>query len=78
MRDHQAVGFDQKQNLDPQERNPAKMDQQNTTLEVNQVQTAPKAGFGWQAALLLTIAINLLTTLFLCFRLNDVKSAPFA
>ena len=55
--------------LDPQEHNPAKMDQQNTTLEVNQVQTTPKARFGWQAALLLTIAINLLTTLFLCFRL---------
>ena len=55
--------------LDPPERNPAKMNQQNTILEVNQVQTAPKARFGWQAVLLLTIAINLLTTLFLCFRL---------
>ena len=39
------------------------MDQQNAILEVNQVQTAPKAGFGWQAVLLLTIVINLLTTL---------------
>ena len=55
--------------LDPPERNLAKMDQQNAILEVNQVQTAPKAGFGWQAVLLLTIAVNLLTTLFLCFRL---------
>ena len=55
--------------LDPPERNPAKMDQQNTIIEVSQVQTAPKAGFGWQTVLLLTIAINLLTTLFLCFRL---------
>ena len=55
--------------LDPPERNPAKVDQQNTILEVNQVQTVPKAGFGWQAVLLLTIAVNLLTTLFLCFRL---------
>ena len=54
---------------DPPERNPAKMNQQNAILEVNQVQTAPKAGFGWQAVLLLTIAVNLLTTLFLCFRL---------
>ena len=45
------------------------MDQQNAILEVNQVQTAPKARFGWQAVLLLTIAVNLLTTLFLCFRL---------
>ena len=55
--------------LDPPEHNPAKMDQQNAILEVNQVQTAPKAGFGWQAVLLLTIVVNLLTTLFLCFRL---------
>ena len=55
--------------LDPPESNPQKMDQQNTILEVNQVQTAPKAGFGWQTVLLLTIAVNLLTTLFLCFRL---------
>ena len=57
--------------LDPLERNPAKINinKQNTTLEVNQVQTAPKAGFGWQAVLLLTITVNLLTTLFLCFRL---------
>ena len=54
--------------LDPPERNPAKMDHQDTILQVNQVQTAPKVGFGWQAVLLLTIAINLLTTLFLCFR----------
>ena len=55
--------------LDPLECNPAKMDQQNAILEVNQVQTAPTAGFGWQAVLLLTITVNLLTTLFLCFRL---------
>ena len=55
--------------LDPTERNPAKMNQQNTILEINQVQTAPQARFGWQAVLLLTIAINLLKTLFLCFRL---------
>ena len=55
--------------LDPPEHNPAKINKQNTILEVNQVQTGPKAGFGWQAVLLLTIAVNLLTTLFLCFRL---------
>ena len=55
--------------LDPPERNPVRMDQQNAILEVNQVQTAPKAGFGWQAVLLLTIVVNLLTTLFLSFRL---------
>ena len=55
--------------LDPPECNSAKMNQQNAILEVNQVQTAPKAGFGWQVVLLLTIAVNLLTTLFLCFRL---------
>ena len=55
--------------LDPPECNPAKINQRNTVLEVNQVQTAPKTEFGWQAVLLLTIAMNLLTTLFLCFRL---------
>ena len=55
--------------LDPPECNPAKINKQNMTLEVNQVQTAPKAGFGWQAVLLLTITVNLLMTLFLCFRL---------
>ena len=55
--------------LDPPECNPAKMDQQNAILEVNQVQTAPTAGFGWQAVLLLTIAVNLLKTLILRFRL---------
>ena len=51
--------------LDPSE----ETDQQNTIVEVSQVQTATKAGFGWQTVLLLTIAVNLLTTLFLCFRL---------
>ena len=55
--------------LDPPERNPAETDQQNTIIEVSQVQTATKAGFGWQTVLLLIIAVNLLTTLFLCFRL---------
>ena len=55
--------------LDPLECNPAKINKQNMILEVNQVQTAPKAGFGWQAVLLLTITVNLLTTLFLCSRL---------
>ena len=55
--------------LDPPEHNLTKMDQQNAILEVNQVQTTPKARFEWQAVLLLTIAVNLLTTLFLCLRL---------
>ena len=55
--------------LDPPECNSAKMDHQDAILQVNQVQTAPKAGFGWQTVLLLAIAVNLLTTLFLCFRL---------
>ena len=57
------------QHLDPPECNPAKMDKQNTIIEISQVQTAPKARFGWQTVLLLTIAVNLLTALFLCFRL---------
>ena len=55
--------------LDPPECNPAKKDQQNTIVEVSQVHTTSKAGFEWQTVLLLTIAVNLLTTLFLCFRL---------
>ena len=55
--------------LDPLESNLAKINKQNMILEVNQVQTAPKAGFGWKAVLLLTITVNLLMTLFLYFRL---------
>ena len=54
---------------DPLKRNPAPVDPPNAILEVNQVQTASRAGFGWQAVLLLTIIANLLITLFLCFRL---------
>ena len=64
--------------LDPLKCNPVKMDQQNAILEVNQVQTAPTAGFGWQAVLLLTIAVNLLTTLILFQIINVAKSMPFA
>ena len=54
---------------DPPERNPAPVDPPNAILEVNQVQTAPRARFGWPAVLPLTIIINLLITIFLCFRL---------
>ena len=55
--------------MDPPERNPTTVDPLHTIAEVNQVQTVRKAGFGWQTVLLLTIIVNLLSTLFLCFRL---------
>ena len=55
--------------MDPPERNRTPVDPLNTIAQVNQVQTVHKAGFGWQTVLLLTIIVNLLTTLFLCFRL---------
>ena len=55
--------------MDPPERNLTTVDPLNAMTEVNQVQTVRKAGFGWQTVLLLTIIVNLLTTLFLCFRL---------
>ena len=54
---------------DPPECNPAPVDPPTAILEVNQVQTAPRARFGWPAVLPLTLIINLLITVFLCFRL---------
>ena len=45
------------------------MDQHNVLTQVNQVHTVRKAGFGWQTVVALTIIVNLLITLFLCFRI---------
>ena len=55
--------------MDPPERNPTTVDSLNVMTEANQVQTVRKAGFGWQTVLPLTIIVNLLITLLLCFRL---------
>ena len=45
------------------------MDQHNALPQVNQVHTVCKAGFGWQTVVALTIIVNLIITLFLCFRM---------
>ena len=64
--------------LDPPEHNPAKMDQQNTIVEVSQVQTAPKAGFGWANSSALDNCHKLANNIIFMFQImNDVKSAPF-
>ena len=55
--------------MDPPEHNLPTVDSLNIMTEVNQVQTVRKVGFGWQTVLPLTIIVNLLITLFLCFRL---------
>ena len=55
--------------MDPRERNPKTVDQHNVLTQVNQVHTVLKAGFGWQTVVALTIIVNLIITLFLCFRI---------
>ena len=55
--------------MDPPERNPKTVDQHNVLTQVNQVHTVRKAGFGWQTDVALTIIVNLIITLFLCFRI---------
>ena len=55
--------------MDPQNRNAKMMDQHNALPQVNQVHTVRKAGFGWQTVVALTIIVNLIITLFLCFRM---------
>ena len=45
------------------------MDHQHALPQVNQVHTVRKAGFGWQTVVALTIIVNLIITLFLCFRM---------
>ena len=60
---------------DPPECNPAAVDPPTAILEVNQVQTPPRAGFGWPAVLPLTIIVNNIVFMFQI--VNDAKSAPF-
>ena len=55
--------------MDPQNHNAKTMDQHNVLTQVNQVHTVCKAGFGWQTVVALTIIVNLIITLFLCFRI---------
>ena len=55
--------------MDPQKRNAKTVDQHNVLTQVNQVHTVHKAGFGWQTIVALTIIVNLIITLFLCFRI---------
>ena len=55
--------------MDPQNHNVGTMYQHNALPQVNQVHTVRKAGFGWQTVVALTIIVNLIITLFLCFRM---------
>ena len=55
--------------IDPPECNPKTVDQHNALTQVNQVHTVRTAGFGWQTVVALTIIVNLIITLFLCFRI---------
>ena len=55
--------------MDPQNHNAKTMDQHNALPQVNQVHTVCKAGFGWQTVVALTIIVNFIITLFLCFRM---------
>ena len=55
--------------MDPQKRNAQTVDHHKVLTQVNQVQTVHKAGFRWQTIVALTIIVNLIITLFLCFRI---------
>ena len=56
-------------NMDPPKRNPKTVDQHKVLTQVNQVHTVHIVGFGWQTVVALTIIVNLIITLFLCFRI---------
>ena len=55
--------------MDPPKRNAQTVDHHKVLTQVNQVHTVHKAGFGWQTVVALTIIVNLIITLFLCFRI---------
>ena len=55
--------------MDPRKRNAQTMDHHKVLTQVNQVQTVHKAGFRWQTIVALTIIVNLIITLFVCFRI---------
>ena len=55
--------------MDKPKRNAKTVDQHKVLTQVNQVHTVHKARFGWQTVVALTIIVNLIITLFLCFRI---------
>ena len=55
--------------MDPPKCNAQSVDHHKLLTQVNQVHTVHKAGFGWQTVVALTIIVNLIITLFLCFRI---------
>ena len=55
--------------MDPLKRNAQTVDHHKVLTQVNQVHTVHKARFGWQTVVALTIIVNLIITLFLCFRI---------
>ena len=55
--------------MDPQKRNAQTVDHHKVLTQVNQVQTVHNARFRWQTIVALTIIVNLIITLFLCFRI---------
>ena len=55
--------------MDSQNHNVETMDQHNALPQVNQVHTVRTAGVGWQTVVALTIIVNFIISLFLCFRM---------
>ena len=55
--------------MDSQNHNVETMDQHDVLPQVNQVHTVRKAGFGYQTVVALTIIVNFIISLFLCFRM---------
>ena len=55
--------------MDPHNHSVETLDHHIALSQVNQVHTVRKAGFGWQTVVALTIIVNLIITLFLCFRM---------
>ena len=55
--------------MDPPKCNAQTVDHHKVLPQINQVHTVHKARFGWQTVVALTIIVNLIITLFLCFRI---------
>ena len=55
--------------MGPQKCNAKMVDQHHIPRQVNQVRAVRGAGFGWQTVVALTMIVNLIITLFLCFRM---------
>ena len=60
--------------MDPPKCNAKTVDQHNVLTQVNQVHTVHTARFGWQTIVALTIIVNLIITLFLCFRIGMLRN----